>query len=264
MALPTWNRSRTKKRGEGVAPGVTDDAFQGAVRQAGKAAASRGRWVVLGLLVTALGIGGAVLWRVKSSSKSSAATQLLGEAAAYEARGRVGDVAALVGPTSAPPFPVVADEAARTAAIDKALADLDALAPKSGPALAADLVRGAAFLRDGAFVEAEEAYWKLLKEEPGHPLAFLAREGVALAREGRGDVDGALAELRTLAADKGALYREAALYHQARLLAANGRKDEAIAVLKTYVEEYPLQEASLMRDQLRPLIEDLEDRKSVV
>ncbi|MEZ4381628.1 MAG: tetratricopeptide repeat protein [Nannocystaceae bacterium] len=258
MALPSWSRSRTKKRGDGgqAAP-PKDDAFQTAVRSAGRAASNRGRWVVLGLVAVALAIGGAVIFRAKGQSNSSQATKLLATAAALEARGRVGDVESLAGPTAAPPYPIVPDEAARAAGIAKALADLDENAGSSGPAQAAQLLRGAELLRAGKFSEAEAAYREIIHVDD-HPLGFMAREGVALALEGQGDIDGALSQLEILAGDKGAMYREAALYHRARIFAANDRKEEAVATLRSYIEEYPLREFSLMGDDVRKLVEVVE------
>ncbi len=255
MALPTWSRTRTKKRGDGgqAAP-PKDDAFQSAVRSAGRNAANRSRWVIIGIIAVALGIGGVVLLRINQKTGSAEATQLLAVAAAYESRARVGDVASLAGSTSVPPYPIVADEAAREAAISKAITDLETLDADGGPATAAKLMRGASLLRDGNYAAAESIYREILRIED-HPLGFLAREGVALALEGQGDLDGALRELVILAGDKGALYREAALYHRARLLAANDRKDEAVTALKTYIEEYPLREFSLMGDDVRKLAE---------
>lgn len=255
MALPTWSRTRTKKRGDGgeAAP-PKEDAFQSAVRNAGRGAVNRSRWVVIGIIAVALGIGGVVLLRINQKTGSAEATQLLAKAAAYESRARVGDVASLTGSTNAPPYPVVADEAAREAAISAAIKDLEDLDSGSGPALAAKLMQGASLLRDGDYAAAESAYREILRIED-HPLGFLAREGVALALEGQGDLDGALRELVILAGDKGALYREAALYHRARLLAANDRKDEAVTTLKTYIDEYPLREFSLMGDDIRKLAE---------
>lgn len=254
MELPTWNRSRTKKRGEGAAP--QDDAFQGAVRQAGRSAAGQARLVLLvGVLITAAVIG-VVLFRAQSQSSSAQATRLLASAAAMEARGQIGDVQALFGGVlENPPFPVAADEAARQAQIDQSLADLQALSAGSGAAAAGKLLGAAELMRAGDFAAAEAAYRTFLAAEGDASVAFLAREGLALAREGQGDIDGALAELRALAGAKGAFYREMALYHQARLLAAAERKDEAIAVLKSYAEEYPLTEPSLAREQIRALAE---------
>ncbi len=255
MELPTWSRARTKKRGDGgdAAP-PKDDAFQTAVRSAGRGAANRGRWVVVGIIAIALGIGGVVLYRVKAKTHSAQATQLLGTATALEARARIGDVESLVGPTNDPPYPIVPDESAREAAIAKALEDLKASSAGSGPETAAKLMIGADHLRDGDFEAAESAYREIVRIED-HPLGFMAREGVALALEGKGDIDGALRELVILAGDKGAIYREAALYHRARILAANDRKDEAVEALKAYIEEYPLREFSLMGDDVRKLVE---------
>ncbi len=255
MALPTWSRTRTKKRGDGgQAAQPKDDAFQSAVRNAGRGAANRSRWVIVGIIAVALGIGGVVLLRINQKTGSAEATALLATAAAHESRARVGDVASLAGSTNTPPYPVVADEAAREAAISAAIKNLNELDSDSGPATAAKLMQGANLLRDGDYAAAESTYREILRIED-HPLGFLAREGVALALEGQGDLDGALGELVILAGDKGALYREAALYHRARLLAANGRKDEAVTALKTYIEEYPLREFSLMGDDVRKLAE---------
>ncbi len=258
MELPTWSRARTKKRGDGgdAAP-PKDDAFQSAVRTAGKSAANKGRWVVLGIIAVALGIGGVVLYRVNSKTHSAKATQLLANAAAYETRAKVGDVESLAGGSLTPPYPIVADEGAREAAIAKAIEDLRTSSDGSGPATAAKLLIGADLLRDGDYDGAEAAYREIVRIED-HPLGFMAREGVALALEAKGDIDGALRELVILAGDKGAIYREAALYHRARILAANERKDEAVEALKTYMEEYPLREFSLMGDDVRKLVELIE------
>ncbi|MEZ4450087.1 MAG: tetratricopeptide repeat protein, partial [Nannocystaceae bacterium] len=254
MELPTWNRSRTKRRGGDAVP--TDDAFQGAVKQAGRSAAQRGRLVIVGVLLAAAGVVGAVVWQATSTSSSAQATRLLAGAAAMESRGQIGDAQSLLGQASEhPPFPIVADEGARKASIDQSLADLQSTAAGSGAARAAGLLEGAEHMREGDFAGAEKAYRGYLDAEPRSPIAFLAREGLALALEAQGDVDGALRELRALAGDKGSFYREMALYHQARLLAAASRKDEAIAALKTYTEEYPIAEPSLAREQIRALAE---------
>ncbi len=257
MELPTWNRTRTKRVDASTGG---DDAFQGAVRQAGRKAAGRGRMVLLGILGAAAIATGVVVYQAQRSTKTAEVTLALASGVAGEARGRIGDAQAIFGgPVEHPPFPVYADEASRDAAVTKAMADLEAAAPGTSPALAAKLVDGAAQLREGDFAAAEASYRAFLQGTgERHPLRFMAREGLAFAREGAGDVDGAVAELRALAGEKGALYREMALYHQGRLLAGAGRKDEALAALKIYAEEYPLQEPSLARDQVRGLLETLD------
>ena len=258
MELPTWDRARTKRRGG--EPEGGDDAFQGAVRGAGRGVARRGRIIALALVAAVVLAGVAVIVYAQRTTKTAEATQILAAGAAYEARARIGDPLAIFGaPLDHPPFPVFSDEAARDAAVAKAVADLQQVAPGTSPALAAKLVEGAAKLRDGDFAAAEATYRDFIKAAgEAHPLLFLAREGLASAREGRGDVDGALAELRILAGSKGAFYREMALYHQARILADAGRKDEAIAALRSYAEEFPLAEPSLARDAVRALAEGLD------
>lgn len=254
MELPSWNRSRTKRRAADAGP--QDDAFQGAIKQAGRSAARRGPLAIVAGLLIAAAVAGVVVYRAKSQTSSAQATRLLAAAAAMESRGQIGDVQTLFGgPVESPPFPIAADEAARKAAIDQSLADLQANAAGSGPATAGALLAGAERMRAGDFAGAEAAYRDFLAADVDSSLAFLAREGLALAREGQGDIDGALTELRALAGSKGAFYREMALYHQARLLAGADRKDEAVVVLKTYAEEYPLAEPSLAREQIRGLAE---------
>ncbi|WP_441286556.1 hypothetical protein ACSRUE_29945 [Sorangium sp. KYC3313] len=64
-----------------------------------------------------------------------------------------------------------------------------------------------------------------------------AIEGIAFAREGKGDLDGALASFKELEAIDMKGYKELALYHQARLQLAKGDTDKAKQLLKSAHEK---------------------------
>lgn len=64
-----------------------------------------------------------------------------------------------------------------------------------------------------------------------------AIEGIAFAREGKGDLDGALASFKELEAIDMKGYKELALYHQARLQLAKGDTDKAKELLKSAHEK---------------------------
>lgn len=256
MELPSWDRSRTKKR-PSPASGGGDDAFQGAVRQVGRGAARRGLWIVLGLVAMLGAAVAIVVVNAQQETKAAERTAALASAASYEARARITDPQVFGGAKQS--FPVFADEAARAAAITGAIADLQKVAPGSSQEVLTRLVEGADQLRGGRFADAAASYRRFLSAvDERHPLYFMGREGLAFALEGAGELDAAVAELKGLAGLKGSLYREMALYHQARVLAGAGRKEEALAAVKIYMEEFPLQEPSLARDQVRGLLEGLD------
>jgi hypothetical protein len=132
MELPSWNRGRTKKRG-GAEP--QEDAFQVGVKEVGRGAARRVRVVGVGGGVG--GRGGGRRWSCSTRAASERRRRrpgVLSEAAAYESRAEVGDPELLMGKSKRrPTAPVVKDEAARTEAVEKALAELTAQAA-GGPA----------------------------------------------------------------------------------------------------------------------------------
>ena len=78
-----------------------------------------------------------------------------------------------------------------------------------------------------------------------------------MALEATGDIDAAVSALETMAPEAGAFYRDQALYHKGRMLEDQGKSEEALAVYKTYVEEYPLEQDSLAKDAVMARLEEL-------
>ena len=256
MELPSWNRGRTKKRG---GAGPQEDAFQVGVKEVGRGAARRAPLVVVGVVVAIAAVVAVVVFYSQGQKSVAAATHLLAEAATYEARAEVGDKELLAGKSKHPPSPVVKDEAERAAAVDKALAQLAAQAPGSAVQLDGLLLSAARLMREGKHAEAEQQYRRFIDDAgAGHPLRWAAREGLAFAREAQDDLEGALAEFRTLAGEKGVFYRDMGLWHQGRVLERQGKKDEALAIYRQYIAEYPLGDPSIAQSEVRKRLEELD------
>ena len=254
MDLPKWNRARVKRK---QAKGEEQDSFQAGVRKAGKAALTQAPVVIGGIVLVAAIIAGVVWYRGKAAEDRAVATRVLASATASEARSRIQPEDPEQAKALPPPNPVFADDAAREKAVDETLAQLDGELGDSDAAKLADLVEASRLMRAGSFAEAKAAYEGFIASNPDHPLGFLAQEGLALALEASGDIDGAVAALDTMAPESGAFYRDQALYHKGRMLEGQGKADEALAVYKTYVEEYPLEQDSLAKDAVMARLEEL-------
>lgn len=247
--LPSWNRSRSKKRKQ---QGDDDDAFQRGVQSAGRAALSRG-WVVIGAIGLAVGAIGLGVYLYGADKEGAAqGTRVLASAVGYENRAMIGDIETFMGTLERePPTPIVKDEAERDANVESALADLEAVGHEDS-ILAAKVPQGVRALRAGDHAAALAHYDDFLKSAPAdHAMAFLAREGRAMALEASGDLDAALGAFEGMAPDEGQFYRDMALYHQARILERLERKDDAIARYKQYIQEFPLNEGSLARENVK-------------
>jgi len=257
MELPTWNRGRTKKRG-GQEP--QEDAFQVGVKEVGRGAARRAPVVAIGAVLAIVAVVTVVVLYAQRQKGSAAATRILARAAAYEARAEVGDPQLLLGKSGRPPpSPVVKDEAERAAAVDGALKDLAAKAPGSPAEVDGILLAGARLMREGKAAEAQAEYRRFLDAAAaGHPLRWAAREGLAFAVEAQGDLDAALTEFKALAGEKGVFYRDMGLWHQGRVLERQGKTDEALAIYRQYIAEYPLSDPSLAQSEVRKRLEQLD------
>jgi predicted negative regulator of RcsB-dependent stress response len=213
------------------------DAFQTA---AGKAAA----WIsgkqkgivagVLGALVVVGAVLGALAWM---DSRKDAAGALLYRTL-DDADGQISSV-----PLPGVFVPIFPNAEAQYRAVLGRADELRKNYPSTDAARTAALAAAAANLRLAAWDAAIADYESYLAQAtPKDSLSFLAIEGIARAKESKGDLPGALAALDRLQtpsrADRAALER-------ARLLARSGKPDDARKILLAFAQDFK-------ESQLRP------------
>lgn len=132
-------------------------------------------------------------------------------------------------PEAEPPRTYPTHQARAEAALGK-LRSVDG-DPRSGAALLeADLLFEA-----GQLDQAEAAFRRLAGRAGVEGVA--AREGVGFVAEARGDLDTALEAFRAAQPDEAGPRREYALYHEGRILALQGKKDEARAAFEKALDK---------------------------
>jgi tetratricopeptide (TPR) repeat protein len=115
---------------------------------------------------------------------------------------------------------------------------------------AARLFHAAALYDAGRFQDAIAMYEESLADGPMPAIAATAREGLGYAQEAlalanedqaarQAGLEAALATFRQIQPSEEGPRREYALYHEARILAALGKRDEATASLKKAIEIAP-------------------------
>jgi TolA-binding protein len=258
MELPTWNRTRTKRKKRG--PGADDDAFQASVRKSGRKAANHTRTTIGAFALVVVFVVGGVFFYNRSQTGAAEATRMLSTAVGVHVRAKVGEPeTAPDGTTRLPPYPLLKEETERAERVAAALSALSEERPGSAADITAELVRGAEKIRLGNYDEAIVHYRSFIKNAPeDHPLAFLAREGLGFALEAKEDLEGALREFKILGAEKGAFYRDVALYNQGRILEALERSDDAIATYRQYNDEFPQTSMSFAQREVRARLEALD------
>lgn len=254
MDLPKWNRARVKRK----VKGAESDAFQDGARRAGRLARRRAPWVIGGIVLVAGAVGGTIYALHARTEARAEATRVLAEAAAYEARGQVGDPETLWGKDRPPPVPIAETPEELDRRVESALETLGREYAGSPADVDGHLVRGARALRAGDPQAAIRHFQAFLDTaDRDHPLRFLALEGLGVAKEAAGDLEGALEAFDALAGAPGSFYRDQALAHKGRVLEALGRTEEAIEVYKTYATEYPFSETSLALEFVRERLAEL-------
>ncbi|WP_428264034.1 tetratricopeptide repeat protein [Haliangium sp.] len=115
---------------------------------------------------------------------------------------------------------------------------------------AARLLHASTLYDAGRYDEAAEMYRAILADDPDPTRAGMAREGLGYAQEAAAlaqenqdaraqGLEQALATFRSIQTDDEGPGRELALYHEGRILATLGRRDEAKAALEKAAEIAP-------------------------
>jgi tetratricopeptide (TPR) repeat protein len=232
-------RRQESAAGKRVTKLDTSEMVQDSLARAG---AATGRWVrdqwkvVVAVLV--LGTGGAIATMVYFNHKEAAAAAA-SDALTLGLRADLGHVDAKGDvrqdeEKKFDPFPVYTSLAARADAAVASYEKVVSSHPGSGPAILARLGEAGALLEKGEWDKAINAY----NEVAGSPLAAAdadvkarAIEGVGLAKEGKGDFDGAIASFKDLEALGIKGIDDLGKYHQARMLLKKGDKDGAKTAL---------------------------------
>ncbi|UQA56508.1 YfgM family protein [Polyangium aurulentum] len=196
------------------------------------------QWVILAGLV---GVGGFLFYNSQAEKKSGNASSLLASAVMAD-QGRV----AAEDPRSEEqkefdPTRYFKTPEERADAALKAYGQVVEQFGGSGAALLAKLGQAGVFLQKREYDRAIEAYSAVLAS----PLAAAdpdvkgrATEGLGFAKEGKGDLDGALASFKELGGIDITGYKDLSIYHQARLLFAKGDKDKAKELLKPSYDKF--------------------------
>lgn len=150
---------------------------------------------------------------------------------------------AVDGEVSSAPLPglgrkVFATASDRDRTVVAAAAEVLQAYPSSAAARTAALAAGDAHLRLGEWDAALESYQRYLAGAPGDDsLRFAALEGLALAREGKGELEQAARDYQRLGTEAAA-HKDRAALERARVLARAGKGEEARAILKRFPEEF--------------------------
>lgn len=219
---------------------MVQDALARGSSAAGRFLRDNLKLVLGGVALVTLGVAGFLAYRGHEQAQAGAATGALADAVAVD-RGRVlqedkrPDEEKAADPTRI--FPT--SEARADAAVE-AYQNALAVAEEPGPTTLARLGLAGAQLESGEHQAAIDTYAAVLTT----PLAAAdvdvrARsiEGTGLAKEAKGDLDGALASFEELAKIDANGFEELGLYHQARVHTLKKNPDKAKELLKKAREQ---------------------------
>jgi predicted negative regulator of RcsB-dependent stress response len=255
--LPTWNRSRRKRKAN-VNAEREDDAFQRGVRQASRQVIDTPKLALGTIVIVIAVIAGGVALHKRHLTQDAEASRVLQTATAAIVRGQVvpPEEQERLGDTIKQyRIPVFSTEEERDAAIAEAVAAAK-VAGRDEVEQDAMLVAAAQAMRAGDFDTALTEYDAFLEaSKRHHPLRFLALEGKGNAHEAKGEYDAALAAFEQLAPNPTDYYRSMALYHQGRVLEALSRTDEAVAMYQQFFTEFKDEEVAtpMVRARLEQL-----------
>jgi hypothetical protein len=240
--LPTWNRSRRKRKAN-VNAEREDDAFQRGVRQASRQVIDTPKLALGTIVILVAVIAGGVVLQKRHVTADAEASRVLQTATAAIVRGQVvppEEQERLGDSIKQYRIPIFSTEEERDAVIAEAKT-----AGREPVEQDAMLVAAAQAMQVGDFDTALAEYEAFLEgSKRSHPLRFLALEGKGNALEAKGEYDAALAAFEELAPNPSDYYRSMSLYHRGRVLEALSRTEEAVAIYQQFFTEFKTEEVA--------------------
>lgn len=188
------------------------------------------------------------VWSWYDKRRETTATEQFGKALeVLDARILAADEPPEPAPPGKPAPPTFPSRRERTEA---ALKQLGSMSGGADVAKNASLMRAGLLYDLGRYDEAIAEYRRFLDAGADGDLKYLAREGIGYALEAKAlaqqdqaarnaGLDEALKTFEQLQTDDKGFYRDAALYHQARLRALKGEKEQAVQLYKKVLEISP-------------------------
>jgi tetratricopeptide (TPR) repeat protein len=208
------------------------DKFQQAATQAASWIASRRRHIVYAGFA---GVAAVVLFAILSAVQERR-EEGAGAAASDLLQAMGGEISSV--PLPGFPGPFYANEEARQKAVVAAADRILAEHAGTGAASLAALAKGDAHLRLREWDQARGAYERFLAEAPkGDSLRFGALEGIAVAEDGKGNLDGAAQAYERMAREAPAFGDRADL-ERALVLVRAGKVPQAKEILASFPERH--------------------------
>jgi predicted negative regulator of RcsB-dependent stress response len=237
------------------------DAFQRAGLDV-RAWISKHQALVIGLAVAvAVAWFGAAVVRMMSEKREGKASEAMGTAVGMLARPLVADLPPGT-PLDPPPFKTAQE---RDLAATSALESVRSTYSGTRAALTATLALASAELRQGKVDTAIGHFEAYLREAPaGELLRVTALDGLGHAREAKQELPQALdAYLRMSTEEAGGFLEGMGSYHRARVLAAQGKKQEAAQAFADLISAHPGSAAARQAQERLSVLES-EGFKAVV
>jgi len=243
------------KFGKGKPAIEAEDEFVSGVNQLLHKLKPYGKQLLIGGVVVLVSVFAAVGYNMYNRHKEARATELFDKAVViYQQPVMSAEEAELIKSLNLPNQPVdmVTHESlkARAEAVLKVLDELQSGYGSSGVAKRAALFHAGVLYDAGRYDDAAEMYRKFANSDAPASQRAIAREGIGYALEAKAlaatdaaarqkGLEDALEAFRKVQSKEDGVYRDHALYHQARLLQSLGRKDEAVALYNQVLDTQP-------------------------
>lgn len=237
--------AKVEKDNETLAP----DAFQVVGGEASSWMMKHERKVIIGAAAVVLLAGGAAVASYLGDRASARASQEFGTALKTLSAPVAGSPEAEMALPTEVTYPSVS---ARDEAIVTTLSGFRAENGDTKAGRTAAVAEAQALYRLGKYAEAQAAFEAYLKDggSKGSPLQLSALEGLGYAQEAQGQKDAARDTFGKLQAEAtGAFLPGMGDFHRARLLAADGKSDEAAKAFRAVADAHPRTAAARLSEE---------------